>query len=410
MYAINRQVHIEAADNIAVGASSITYAASRGSRLIEAAQHGPRRGVRVSDDAGQTWRSIDDVATETGPPLGGEPEISAPEFMLDPKADRLISFVSEHVIVDRSVPGWADQAGLARRRTICQISNDAGESWSGPRPLIQHGPEFDEIHWMAGVEYGQNCCNVSGGDGIVLDDGTIIVPITFFRHFEGRYVEAPDGCWWLDAGCLRGRWRPDGSDVDWGVSELISLPREKSSRGLGEPTIVPLDAERLLMIARAGKPAESDFPAVKFHSISHDAGRTWSDPKPLTYDDGSTMYSPSSFVTALRWPAADNGLYIITNILDRDVDRPDSCDPRHPLQIARLDETDITVRRDTIAIIEDRRPEQAENLRLSNWRLIQDRQTGHVRLYMTPSVGDVGKRPDDNISANSFCYEIAPTA
>ncbi len=62
----------------------------------------------------------------------------------------------------------------------------------------------------------------------------------------------------------------------------MSLGRDKSNRGLCEPTVVSLGGMRVLMLMRGGE--VEGFPAVKFWSVSEDSGRTWSDPQMLGYE------------------------------------------------------------------------------------------------------------------------------
>ena len=130
----------------------------------------------------------------------------------------------------------------------------------------------------------------------------------------------------------------------------------------------------------------------------------------MTYEDGSFMYSPSSFIHIFQWKAA-GGLFFITNILEDNSAWPHcNCDPRHPIQIAQLNTDSLTVIKESVTVIEDRKPDQPETIRFSNFFVFEDRQTGSLRFFMRPEPGNEAYKPGDNIPRDIFEYTISMNA
>jgi hypothetical protein len=123
---------------------------------------------------------------------------------------------------------------------------------------------------------------------------------------------------------------------------------------------------------------------VKFFAISQDQGRSWGPAVPLRYPDCGLVHSPGSFPNLFR--SSKNGkVYLIANILPGPCYH---CDPRYPLQIAEIDQTYFWVLPETVTIIEDRQPRHSNRIRFSNWRRIEDRETGNPVIYMTEARAD----------------------
>ena len=122
-------------------------------------------------------------------------------------------------------------------------------------------------------------------------------------------------------------------------------------RGVFEPTFARLGGNRFMMIMRGSNMGAPQMTGQKFFSVSDDNGMHWSCPKPLTYDDGSTMYSSSSVPKVL---AHSNGkLYYIGVITEGNVS---GNLPRYPLCIAEVDKERCCILRDTVTVIDTERP------------------------------------------------------
>ena len=405
--AVEKKVHIQATGEKGVSVSSILYTDPAAVKLLESVAAGDRRIIRRSEDNGRTWRVVDDQPMTSRSSQSGQTTLrTAPEYFYDDRKNRLLAlFVQSQR--NPSVVEWEDNLALTTRRLYYQISSDGGETWSDALPIIQRGEGFDEKRWLPGVEYGMNSAYADLPSGLILDDGTMLFPCNAFRSFGPSCVRAPEGGWWLEVGCLRGTWKGDLDAIDWELGQVISIGRDKSDRGLDEPSIVALNGSRLLMVARAGKPRGGSFPGVKFYALSDDGGGSWSEPKVLTYEDGSYVYSPSSLVRLFRWHAA-GGIYLVTNIFEDDrAWIGQNCDPRYPLQIAQIDEDSLCVKKATVTVIEDRQSDQPKTIRFSNFAILQDRQTRVVRLFMTASPGNAGWQKGDGVPRDAFEYVIS---
>ena len=113
--------------------------------------------------------------------------------------------------------------------------------------------------------------------------------------------------------------------------------------------------------------------------LSADGGRTLSPVTELRYSDGSRFYSPSSLHRFLR--SSKNGkLYWVANIVPKP---PRGNRPRYPLYIAEIDEESLGVIRDSLIVVDDRRDTDDKGVQLSNFCLLEDRETLNVEIYMS---------------------------
>ena len=120
------------------------------------------------------------------------------------------------------------------------------------------------------------------------------------------------------------------------------------------------------------------MPSLKRFCVSSDGGKTLSEAQPLTYDDGSYLYSPRAMPDV--WRSTKNGrVYVVLNIAGASAE---NCDPRTALHLAELDPDTLCVKRDSVTIIEEKHEEHDPLVRYSNWSLIENRDTGNLVLFM----------------------------
>jgi hypothetical protein len=191
-------------------------------------------------------------------------------------------------------------------------------------------------------------------------------------------------------GIAHARWTDGLSDVEWEFSDFIKIPLTVSSQGLCEASLMELADGRILVTMRGcGDRENKTFPSLKFYSVSNDGGWTFSDPKPITYEDGSMVWTPSSFHSLFR--SSKNGkLYFLANILNEPT--YDS-EPRWPLCMAEWDDEKNCVIQETVGVVQglpdDLSPELREaaekrtkGRRYSNWSQYEDRDTQELVLFM----------------------------
>lgn len=201
---------------------------------------------------------------------------------------------------------------------------------------------------------------------------------------------------------FRGTWNAEGTDIEWALSNHL-VPDQYITGGLCEPAVVDMPGGQLMMVMRGSSGTLQVMPSVKFFSISEDKGRTWGPAVPLTYPDASHVYSPGSLPNFFR--SSKNGkVYVIANILPGPAMH---CDPRYPLKIAEVDPTYYWVIPETETVIADREDRHPRFIRFSNWKRIEDRETGNPVIFMTEGRIDACI-PDieGSVVPDSYRYEI----
>ena len=200
--------------------------------------------------------------------------------------------------------------------------------------------------------------------------------------------------------CFISKWDAKKKDYTWTSGNRISMSPTLSSRGLMEPAVAELKDRRLLVIWR-GSNARLDplkVPGRMWHSLSADGGITLSPVRELKYDDGSSFCSPSSYHRLLRHSQTGK-LYWIGNIVN---DPPKGNTPRYPLVIAEVNEDLVALKRTTVTLIDDRQPREDKELQLSNFEILENRQSHEIEIYLSR----YGEDPNDYWAANAYRYKL----
>jgi len=310
-----------------------------------------------STDAAKSWETV------------GVSEVGMCGYFLDEEHDLLTRYY---------ITGYDPDGAFGARAhdVMFQFSADAGETWSEPE-VIDSGSYYYRI--------------------IKLADGTLLWPYTN-NMFEDSHHSRLN--------VLLGRWRSDLSGIDWEQGGKTEIDPQICTSGLDEPAACQLPDGRIFIILRAGnvRPTQDSpgVPSVKRFCISEDGGKTLSEAKPLTYEDGRYIYSARNYPDV--WRSAKNGkVYVIINIAQASAD---NCDPRTTLHIAELNPETLCVKRDNIAIIETKHEEHHSLVRFSNWSAMEDRYTKNLLLFMKLSRSEhcVVRKGYDY---NTYRYEIA---
>ncbi|MCK5119304.1 MAG: exo-alpha-sialidase [Candidatus Latescibacteria bacterium] len=402
---VERSMHIEAPDvHQPASVIGISYCSNDTPSFIESYRCGTEHAIRRSEDNGRTWTICESWESRRELGAGRYLSISLPEFFLDPDNGRMFRIYRTSEAIEGVKP-WDVGAPVGTTLHYIQVSNDEGITWSEPEQLIQKGDEFDEVHWAKDIWYGRNYGVIEALRAMKLSDGTILVPFWMAHLFENGSIRSPeDNGVLLQNVCLFGAWRPDGGGLDWEAGDYVTLPRTHSADGGDEISVDFLPDGRLFQIIRARflNQPEAEWPSCKFFALSSDRGRTWSEPEPLRYTDGELAYSPACMGRVFR--SKKNGrFYLITNLNDWP---SHNCDPRSTLQIAEIDPETLGIIRETVTPIETRQPGQPINIRFSNWRSYEDRETGEFVLFMTACPGDVGRKFDCGCPPHCYRYDI----
>lgn len=186
----------------------------------------------------------------------------------------------------------------------------------------------------------------------------------------------------------RGVWNKEKKEYDLTFSNALILDDRQSSRGVQEPIITELASGKILVVCRASNVYASDgatrinpyAPNYKYYTISDDGGKTFSPLVPWHFDTREVIYSSATYALFLR--SNTNGkLYWFGNITDPTQTQGNY--PRYPLQMVEVDEEWGCAKKDTLTVIDTRREGESERVQLSNFCLLEDRETGNIELYLS---------------------------
>ena len=162
--------------------------------------------------------------------------------------------------------------------------------------------------------------------------------------------------------------------------DYAAVTPEESTRGVYEPTFGRIGSDSFIMIMRGSNMHNSDkIEGVKFYSITHDNGLSWTKPIPLKYNDGTTMYSSSSIPKLIMH--SNGKLYFIGVINETN---PNGNLPRYPLCIAEVDTKNFSIIKDSVTILDTKRAFHDEALKgsnvvdFSNQGIYEDEKTGDI--------------------------------
>lgn len=268
---------------------------------------------------------------------------------------------------------------LKYTRPIYRFSFDGGRTWTETKYLIQHGEEYDRNHWADGITYGQRMGAFLGTGMIKLTSEKWLLPYqTAPLDESGKDFYNPHGAYgFFNTGVFIGTWNEAGDDLIWEKGQERTIDADLSSRGLTEPGIVQLRDGRIVMTMRGSNSKIEHRKGVKWVSVSEDEGRTWATPWELTFDDGSTMYSPASMNKLLRY--SNGRIYWAGNIVP---ENPAGNMPRYPFQVAELDEETLTIQKDTVQIVADKEEGDPDDIQFSNFGMYEDRVTRELVFLM----------------------------
>ena len=376
-----------------------TYASLRSDDLLRAVGAVLLR----STDGGRTWTQQEVIGESTLTQTGLIRQSGLATFYLDPDNGLLVQFMGEVMIkAGRAELAWGSAVGYGPHtgRILYRISRDGGLTWGPQQQLIESGGRFNDQHWARDVWYGRSAMVIEGQRPYKLPDGTIAIPAYLWpndeymkRVFdeqnwpEGLRASAP---YFEESRCLLARWKPDLSGLAFtsgGPMRVAGGWTSGGTLGSDEPAVAYLDAHRWLAVVRTGTAQPADFKAKNIPMLrqcltSEDAGATWGLSEPLRFDDGTTVYSPCAF-SAFARSKRTGQWYWIGNILPE----PSwgDCDPRYPLQIVELDARTLRLKKRTLTVIEDKRPEDDKWVRFSNFRVYEERGSGDLILLMQKS-------------------------
>jgi len=327
--------------------------------------------VRFSSDNGRTWSACQPVSE--GLRLLKEVEVfeySSCQKLYDPASGALVDMYLRllneyHLDKLKEQPGGFPHWFRRFREqvdnrapypfTYYRVSRDGGRTWGKPGLLCyeQKGADFDADNPLNPGFIRPNQ-SYFGANIIRHSNGSVIFPVVH-THVAGDPVyEWRPYC--RGARCFIGRWDAAAHDYHWQAGRPTTVaPDIFSGLELDEPTVAELKDGRLLIAFRAANHAPGR-PPRKYFCVSHDAGHTLGEVQELNYDDGSAFYSPESIHQLIRHSVTGK-LYWIGNIIPEVP--PPGDRRRYPLVIAEVDEAAPALKRHTVTVIDDRKPDQS---------------------------------------------------
>lgn len=361
--------------------------------------------IRNSEDNGQTWGEFKVLVSEWPFKDGHAKSIHDFARCYDPAAGKMVRFIFQRLSRGGGREAieayWKGDRKALVDHTMWQVSDDDGVTWSEPRVLqYEPGGEFNADNW---ADESYLTTNVSyGAYTAIASNGTLVYPMsrTYDLEYQGREQKV------CAVTVFVGRWDEQADEYKWECSSPVAVPLQVSGRGLMEPTIIELTSGKLLMTMRGStvivppvEGVEVESPGRHWMCVSEDGGMTWSDVTDLRYDTGEQFYSPSTLAKMFRH--SNGKVYWVGNICP---EPPKGNMPRDPLVIAEVDEDTISLKKDTVSVIDSREGETNlhDLFQLSNFSVFENRQTGKVELYLTR----LGEDAENWLKANVYRYVL----
>jgi hypothetical protein len=352
---------------------------------------------RYSKDNGRTWTAAEEIRTEERRPHGKLRRMLR-GACVDPHSGRFLRFRIEGVL-----PTDDPLEGMKQWVVFYSASMDGGLTWHLDEQIIHQGTQYSPGHPLPGVFTGKTCYMIGDTASVplILDDGTILLPIIITPAGpDGNYHNPGGGLTYTDAAVLHGRWAADGRHLEWELSEVVKADSQLSTRGMDEPTLAMLADGRLLMVLRGSNDKKPDLPGRRWVAYSRDRGRSWTKPAPWTYAGGGSFFSPASCSQLLTH--SSGRIFWLGNLTEQN---PVGNRPRYPFVIGEVDRQTGLLRRESVRIIDDRKPDDGPDLSLSNFSAREDRSNGEIVLHLSRLFQKSHGEPRDWTS-DAYIYHI----
>lgn len=274
--------------------------------------------------------------------------------------------------------------------TFARVSRDGGTTWNAGTMLrYEPGDAFDPNNPFKKTFLVHNQAYF-GSNIIRHSNGTLIHCVC--------HANKPGTTETLGSLCFIGAWDAKAEDYRWEPGAPVMAEEKDGRREFDEPNLAELRDGRVLVVwRRGGTPGQS---IRKWFSVSSDGGRTLSAPEEWKYADGSRFFSPASYHWLFRHSVTGK-LYWVGNIA-AGPHPSGECQPRFPLVIAEVDETIPAIRKSSVTVIDDRAEGESEMIQLSNFSILEDRETHAIELYMNR----LGADPKDFWTGDAYKYTI----
>jgi len=370
---------------------------------------------RFSEDNGRSWGDWRDIQRR-GCARKGDDEITVHHGTeaYNPRHGHFVSVGMRRIFFGGHRQAYERYWGRGEAafvdHCLIMVRPDGRDERASELVRYEPGADYDPANWRDPAYTDRNRAYFGCVD--VLDNGEILFPIAanvraccriLGRDLQEVFPSCPD----IMCGMIvvRGRLDEARGGYDLTFSRPVVISDLLSSRGVCEPDVIQLPSGRILAVFRGSNVSSPNWrtriepgtPSHKWYCCSDDGGRTFTEPAPWHFDNREVFYSPASIGRLFR--SRRNGqVYWIGNITDHTAY---GNDPRYPLVIAAVNDRGLLVKH-TLSIIDTREPGDGEKLHLSNFSILQDRETGTIELYLSK----LGQRPDAFWQGDCYRYLV----
>jgi len=352
---------------------------------------------RFSEDNGRTWsdwEQVEDVSDDSRNQGVHQLTHTGGASVWNPVHRHTVSFRGNRIWKDGSEAAkqryWSGDSGAMPIHSFITVADENGEVYT-ELVKYQDGADFDPDNWLDPDFFYRNVC-FAFGNVEVASDGDILftaeVPMRACCEMLGRDINefapsAPD--FPMGIVVMRGHW--NGSRYELSCGRPIVISEKLSTRGFNEPVMTVLDGGRIVVIIRGsnakmrwcGDEYDPEMPGYKWFAYSDDGGKTFTDPVPWQFDDGEPIYSSATCARLIR-DFRTGKHYWIGNITSPKVN---GNYPRYPLCIVELDEATGFAKKSSYAVIDTKRDGDRDTIQLSNFNLLQNRETGELEIMLS---------------------------
>ena len=339
--------------------------------------------IRYSNDNGKTWDNY--IDNESYYIKDGEKEILEIEGAINhnKKNGHIIKLVMRRVFLyahdqayrdywEKGILNWCDSTFIKvssnNGKTFditYQLKYESEESIRSNIAYFGNNIEFDEFGniYIAIVAPTQKCCDILNIDVNNISLSPLI--------HKGVIV-------------YKGTFNESTNNYEFTTSKPIVIDDSLSSRGLLEPNLVFLDSGELMLECRGSNTTNKGWdtkmlpntPSYRWVSYSNDNGETFSTPKPFTYDNNESFYSPSSMSKIIRH-SVSNKLFWLGNINNNN---PDGNRPRYPLFLYEIDQLNKCLIKSSCIIIDEKGKNESDLIQFSNFNIYENRVTKNIHI------------------------------
>ena len=353
---------------------------------------------RESFDNGKTWGPYRDVYQEQMEKTGEKDEIGYYGFepnIPDPASGCLVTcgllryFLNGHVEAYRRL--WGEAENDARDHSYLVYRMPDG---TVKRQLLQYedgadydpGNPRDPDYLDHNIAYFGRISFASNGDLLIPVGADITSCCRILGIDVGEFFPS---CPRIMCGMMlfRAHWLPEEKRYALTHSRPAVISDLLSSRGVCEPAVCELPSGRIVVVFRGSNVQSPNWhtriapntPGFKWFTVSDDGGKTFSQVMPWFFDTREVVYSSATFSCFFR-SSKTGHTYWVGNITDPKTTNGNY--PRWPLVICRVDDRYGFLLKDTLTEIDTCREGESDQVQLSNFQLLENRETKELEIRL----------------------------